>query len=478
MDRMQFRFFKLRGCWIAACAALAWGGILGGDVVLGQLRTGRNGSREFYNEARSTKPTRRIGTVIQDDDGVVQAGCRSCVQGHEGEVVADHAGHADESEVIVDRDLQAEEMGPCGACGGVDGTCGCDGIPHINIRLAFPFARAFENLSIRMEAATFWRDDAAIPALVRTGATNIPGSIDLFGGTVGMDDTTQGYRGEVAWRFEKDACTSVQVRFFDAGAQSLTFNSVGQAIPAIERPYLQTPVPPGTPNSIVVRSGAPLVAGEALANATSDVFGGDILLRQIAYRSPYSKLDILLGYQTASLTESVFVNSISDPLNDGINVLTLRDRFDTSNRFHGGVIGFSGIAYAPRWSLSSTVKLGMGTMNRYVGIDGYQDIGGVENVLGGLHARATNEGTYQFNTFVVSPEINLTLGFRLTRRLEATVGYDYLLLPKVARVADQFDPQLASNVAGTVTGGARPAFLLKESDFGIHSLSYGLQYRY
>jgi hypothetical protein len=473
MDRLPFRFFRLRGCWIAACAALAWGGGLGGDAAFGQLRTGRNGSREFYNEARSTKPSRRIGTGIQDDDGVVQAGCRSCVQGHQGEVVPDHAGHADDSEVIVDSDLQTGETGSCGACGGVDGTCGCDGIPHINIRLAFPFARAFENLSVRMEAATFWRDDAAIPALVRTGLATT--DADLFGGTVGMDDETQGYRGEVAWRFEKDACTSVQVRFFDAGAQSLTFNSVGQAIPAIERPYLQ---PPGTPNSIVVRRTAPQVTGEILAHATSDVFGGDILLRQIAYRSPYSKLDLLFGYQTASLTESVFVNSTSDPFNDGINVLTLRDRFDTSNRFHGGVIGFSGIAYAPRWSLSSTVKLGMGTMRRYVGIDGYQDVDGFENVLGGLHARATNEGTYRFNTFVVSPEVNLTLGFRLTRRLEATVGYDYLLLPKVARVADQFDPQLASNVAGTVAGGVRPAFSLRESDFGIHSLNYGLQYRY
>lgn len=481
MDRMQFRFFRRRGWWVAACAALAWGGALGGDTVLGQLRTGRNGSREFYNDPRSGSPARRIGTGVQEDEGVVHAGCRSCVQGHEGEVVADHVGHADDSEMVVEGDV-VSATGTCGACGSSEGACGCDGIPHINIRLALPFVNAFENLSVRMEAATFWRDDAAIPALVRTGTAAT--STDLFGGTVGMDDTTLGYRGEVAWRFGKDVCTSLQVRFFDAGAQSLTFDSVGTnaTIPAIVRPYLN--IPGSTQQSISVRE-AGVSSGDVLGHATSDMFGGDILLRQIAYRTRYSKLDLLLGYQTASLSDSIWVNSSTNtpPSPNQTQNLELRDRFDTNNRFHGGVVGFSGIAYAPRWSVSSMVKLGMGNMERYVGIEGFQRITtGTPPVsissAQGLHARATNMGTYHFDTFVVSPEVNLTLGYRLTRRLEATVGYDYLLLPKVARAAEQFDPELAVNLSNPLTGDPRPRFTFRESDLGLHSLSYGLQYRY
>jgi hypothetical protein len=329
-----------------------------------------------------------------------------------------------------------------------------------------------------MEAATFWRDNAAVPALVRTNDEGVPGSIDLFGGTVAMDEATQGYRGEVAWNFGDDDCTSVQVRFFDAGAQSLTFDSNGSITPAIVRPFAA--VPGLTPSSIAVRLPG-TSNGEVLAHATSDLFGGDLLLRQIAYRSRYSKLDLLVGYQTASLTDSILVNSITNtpPAPGQLSVLDLRDRFDTSNRFHAGVIGLSGIAYAPRWSVASTVKLGMGNMERYVGIDGSQNItvGLVPNKIPqGLHARSTNKGTYQFDTFIVSPEVNLTLGYRLTRHLEATVGYDYLLLPKVARAADQFDADLASNLAPT--GDPRPTFVFRESDLGVHSLSYGLQYRY
>ena len=81
-------------------------------------------------------------------------------------------------------------------------------------------------------------------------------------------------------------------------------------------------------------------------------------------------------------------------------------------------------------------------------------------------------------TFIVSPETNLTLGYRLTRRLEATIGYSYLGLPKVARVADQLDPQLASNLSNPPTGASTPSFSLRESNYSLHSLDYGLQWRY
>ena len=128
-------------------------------------------------------------------------------------------------------------------------------------------------------------------------------------------------------------------------------------------------------------------------------------------------------------------------------------------------------------------KLGLGNMNRYVGIDGDQRITvGSPPVTSvsdqGLLARATNNGMYQFDTFVVSPEANVTLGYRLTRRLEATVGYNYLLLPKVARADDQIDPNSASNLSDPLTGAARPLFQFTETNLGLHSLNYGLQYRY
>lgn len=486
MARVHVRLRNYRGWLLSACAALAWEGAFGVDTALGQLRTGRNGSREFYDDSSSAPPKRvaQAGNMNKGEKNngnkVIQAGCTSCVQGSDGKVIHDHHDGAHSPDVIVESEegLVRSPHASCGACGSADGDCSCDGIPHINIKLALPFAKAFDHLSVRMEAATFWRENQAIPALVRT--ENFGVGSDLFGGTVVPENQSQGFRGEAAWRFSHDSCTSVQVRFFDAGAQSLSFDSrTAGAIPTIVLPYNN---PPGSaPGPIVIRSPAPAVAGDVLAHTTSDLFGGDVLLKQIAYRSCNSKLDVLFGYQTASLTESVYVNSSNAA---GVTSLELRDRFDTNNRFHAGVIGLSGIAYAPRWSLSGMAKMGMGNMNRYVGIDGDQTIAvGPPPVISasqdqGLHARATNMGTYQVDTFVVSPEVNVTFGFRLTRRLEATVGYDYLLLPKVARAADQFDRGLFVNLNNPLTGDPRPSFVLTESDLGVHSLNYGLQYRY
>ena len=130
------------------------------------------------------------------------------------------------------------------------------------------------------------------------------------------------------------------------------------------------------------------------------------------------------------------------------------------------------------------VKLGLGNMENSVAIDGSSTItvpgtpGSTSTTANGLLARNTNEGNYVFNTFVVTPEANLTFGYRLTRRLEATVGYSYLGLPKVARVADQLDPQLASNLSDPPSGARTPSFSLRESNYALHSLDYGLQWRY
>lgn len=506
MDRVRRRV-AFRRCLLAvALGSIAWGSSSTWDAAYGQLRTGRNGAREFYPAEGTPPPARLVkrdsslkrtekdvsdkpvgppsGEGGQGDrlvlpasyaqDSIIVEGGEATVESHEvtsEEGVVHHEG--------IEHEHPHAAVGACGACGCTDGGCGCDGIPHINIRLAFPFARAFEHLSVRMEAATFWGSDQTIPALVRTATVGTNGSTDLFGGTVGMDETVQGYRGEIGWRFGHDQCTSVQVRFFDAGAQSLTFNSDGSTIPSIVRPYLDADS--DQQDSISIREPG-TSTGDVLAHATSDISGGDLLLKQLVHRSCYGKLDMLVGYQTALLTDSIAVNSNTESIATG-DLLFLQDRFDTNNRFHGGVIGLSGITYSPNWSLSGMFKLGMGNMDRYVGIDGFQEITvGPPPVTSptdeGLLARATNNGTYQLDTFVVSPELNVTIGYRLTRRLEATLGYNYLLLPKVARAADQIDPELATNLSNPLTGDPRPSFVFTESDFHLHSLSYGLQYRY
>lgn len=198
-----------------------------------------------------------------------------------------------------------------------------------------------------------------------------------------------------------------------------------------------------------------------------------MLLKGLWLKNCDSTTEWLLGYQNARLTDSIDVHSTTTPVGS-TNLLELRDQFRTVNQFNGATLGLSRILYSPRWSLGSMFKLGMGDLQRDVTISGFQKVGNAQPTTNGLLARSPANGVYSTNTFVFSPEVNVTLGYRLTRNIEATLGYNYLGLPKVARAGQQIDTVSDLDSANPT----RPRFILQESNFSLHSLNYGLQYRY
>ena len=378
----------------------------------------------------------------------------------EGDVVEPmvQGGYVEDGVVVED---------PTYACG--DGECG-PGYPTMNIEIAFQPLFGMDRFSARVEAATFWGSSQGVPSLVRSDEIGVPGSVDYFGGTQDWNQSVQGIRGEFGWRFGAVMCDTLQFRFFDAGAQSLTFDSPVSGVPSIVRPY-QTPVPLAQSAVSVKEPG--ISNGAVLAHGTSDIYGGDLLFRRIWSQSCDTKTEWLAGYQQARLNDSIDVHSTTFPIGT-TNRLELRDQFRTNNAFHGAALGVSRMVTSPRWSLQGMFKLGLGNMERTVTISGFQRVNDAVPTTNGLLARGTNNGLYQTNTFVVSPEANVTLGYRLTHNLEATVGYNYLGLPKVARAGEQIDT--VSNLDNV--NPARPAFSLQESNYSLHSLNYGLQYRY
>jgi len=80
----------------------------------------------------------------------------------------------------------------------------------------------------------------------------------------------------------------------------------------------------------------------------------------------------------------------------------------------------------------------------------------------------------------------LTLGYDLTPRLKATVGYTLLYWTNVARPGDQIDlnvdprqfPPVNPLQPPPPTATAQPAFALHTSDFWAQGLNVGLDYRF
>lgn len=349
----------------------------------------------------------------------------------------------------------------------------------------------------KIEAATFWPEGQNLPALVTTnrnrpfsttvdpGASNDLTRTVLFGGENVLQDGVQGLRGEFGTLFGPNLDNGILFRFFDVGNNALSYNSVPGTEPLVTRPF--TLEPGSVPSTVVVNAPLDLpnfpnsIQGSLDATISSELYGGDILFRHIVARDGMGRLEFLAGYQTARLAEDLRIASRSI---NGPTKIELEDHFQTTSRFNGMALGLSGAIQDRRWNLSGMAKLGLGNMETFVGIDGSQrtTVTGPPDTVSatntGLLARASNMGSYTSDTFVLSPEVNVSLGYRITRRLDATLGYTYFGLPKVARVADQLDPTLASNPSVPLVGPARPSFELLESNFSLHSLSYGLQFRF
>ena len=435
---------------------------------------------------------------------VIQAGCKNCQAGiaHSHGPIAARSSHA--TSQIIEEDSQFEEpsvlsegmydpndMVLGSSCEPCRTSCG----PAFLIQPPNVLGRVLRRLQFRIEAATFWPEGQNLPQLVTTrrpandpatdGLIGQPDTVNLFGGSEVLGGAAQGVRGELGSYLDECRSHGFLLRFFDGGSNSLSFNSIPTSEPVVTRPFFSTA---NNAQATVAINYPNSTSGSLNANITSEVYGGDILFRKLVLKDCAGRLEFLAGYQTARLADSLLINSTTTAL-PGTPVPTgtvsqLTDQFTTVNRFNGMALGFSGILRERFWSLSGIVKLGLGNMENSVAIDGTSTVtvpgtpGSTSTTSNGLLARNTNEGNYVFNTFVVTPETNLTFGYRFTRRLEATVGYSYLGLPKVARVADQLDPQLASNLSDPPSGARTPSFSLRESNYALHSLDYGLQWRY
>ncbi len=97
---------------------------------------------------------------------------------------------------------------------------------------------------------------------------------------------------------------------------------------------------------------------------------------------------------------------------------------------------------------------------------------------GGLLAQATNIGTYQQDHFSIVPELGVTLGYEITRRLRATFGYTFLYWSRVARPANQIDTSVSQFPPEDPAGDRRPTFDFRTSGFWAQGMNLGFEYRF
>jgi hypothetical protein len=285
--------------------------------------------------------------------------------------------------------------------------------------------------------------------------------------------------------------------FFAGPASRDTLVTTSAAFPTLLRPYINVntplpgtpaipPTPPGQPNfaDIVGQSGT---AGAVLVHTYSFMDGAEVNYRRQLFANCGSSAYLLLGFrylhmnEELDITESATVAGVVPP------VLSLTDRFNTTNDFYGGQIGFVLEKDWGPWSLESDMKVALGANSETVTISGSNNF--ARNTSIGLFAQPSNIGTYNHNNASVVPEFDLKLGYQMTPRLRLQMGLTFMYWSNVLQPGNQIDPIVDETMvpkpgappatfAPLSAANTHPIIPFARSDYYMYGLTFGFTYKW
>jgi Putative beta barrel porin-7 (BBP7) len=383
------------------------------------------------------------------------------------------------------------------------------------------------------EALLWWTKGSQVPALITTGvpgATALPGVLGQPGTTVlfGGSDVDNGVRvgGRFTGGFWLNSCQTIGVEasYFFLGSRSAHFDAasngaLGSAM--IARPFFD--VIGGIQNAQLVAFPG-IAAGEIHLSSYSRLQGAELNLLCIPCCTPCCDpcadqacpagdtakhntrcntcggcnywVSLLGGFRYLELDEGLGINEITrvnsalpagSPLFGGSTIST-SDQFDTHNYFYGAQIGAQGELCWGRMFVDVLGKVALGVTHEVVDIHGATAItspaGTTVVTPAGFLALGSNSGHFTRDRFAVVPEVGINVGYQITRNVRAFVGYSFLYWSSVVRPGDQVDVGLSGTQIPTDTrfnpqaGPARPAVLLRDTDFWAQGVNFGLEFRY
>ncbi len=98
------------------------------------------------------------------------------------------------------------------------------------------------------------------------------------------------------------------VRYFNAGDQDSQFAFDSNTRPILARPITNITSGTATPDTQLIAFPGDST-GTINVSTTSSVDGFDIVLRRLAYRDRFTRVDWLMGYQHNRISESLNINS-------------------------------------------------------------------------------------------------------------------------------------------------------------------------
>ncbi len=322
-----------------------------------------------------------------------------------------------------------------------------------------------------------WRSQSNTPPLVTTSPNNgvLPQAQVLFGNEPLGGEARPGGRLTIGGWLDKDLSWAIEGRLLLLGRQTVRFSDDSTNTSVLARPFVNlTPSGGGIVGEDAAVIAAPgFATGSINVTTESDVTVADVTFRRLLVARPGTEVDLTAGYFTSRIDGRLRIDSTSTLLAG--TVLDVLDEFDSVNEYHAGHFGFHVDSFREHWSLRLKGQVAFGNMRQVMQIRGSQSVtvppGIAVVTAGGLYAQPTNIGTYEQNRFVISPEFDLNLGYRVNNHIELTVGYMFLSWNRVIQPSNQIDTSVTPPPA---VGPPRPGFNFREDNYVVHGLTLGL----
>ena len=361
----------------------------------------------------------------------------------------------------------------------------------------------------------WWQDGMYLPPLVTTslnpaicqnqaGVLGNPNTRILAGADSYHDDALDG--GRLRFGLWLDSCHTwgVGAEYFSLSSSNDMFAASSDGMPILARPFYD--VSGGFENSQLIAynnglEGGDLLRGTVTVNSESDLVGGGFRFRKLRHADEgctnwflcgcpehfCSRTELAFGYRFLQLSEGVTITEELQTKPDAASqgAFDIYDRFRTKNQFNGIDIGYITRRTRGFWSLETGIRLAVGNTRQTVNIAGQSVIteNGSPTTVdeGGLLAQSSNIGTYTQDEFAVVPELDLKIGYQMTKQCKLTLGYTAIYWSNVVRPGDQMDLDVHPDLLPpnpTFTQGTHPTFAFDTTDYWVQGLSFGGEYRW
>ncbi len=302
-------------------------------------------------------------------------------------------------------------------------------------------------------------------------AVGSPGMRVLYGDSDFDYETFSGARfGAGFWL--RSSSLGVEASVFQLERRAITFNGSSNATgnPVLAIPFFDLLGNPAA-NPIAVPG---VASGSFTLSSSSRLWGAEsnfvFKLRDNGARH----VDLLCGFKFLDLDEDLETRTgiglVGTPVNGAFF-----DRFQTGNQFYGGQLGVRVSTHRGRLSADGTCLVALGSTRQTTTITGGNAVvgGGFATIPNGIFTGPGNIGTYTNNEFSAVPQVQLKLGYDVSRSLRATVGYDFLYWSNVIRPTEQVD-----RAFNFPTATVRPEFPNHRTDIWAQGVSFGMEFRW